>query len=647
MANKLFLFSSLLFSAVNLYFLASPSIAYELPPNHPVPPETVCKFTPYPSSCKSFLPNRTANVYDYARFSVKKSLSQTFHFRRLVNRYLRRRTVLSQSEIAALEDCQFLAGLNIDYLTSSFGTINATRGALPTWKTDDVQTLLSAILTNQQTCSDGLQSASPSGSVRNVILAPVANDTKLYSISLALFTKGWVPKEFPGAAQKKNHRKLNQRLLLKASSLIRRGLYDQSVTKRKLLQVSDGQSKVLVADVVTVSQDGTGNFTTINDAIAVAPNNSAASNGYFVIYVKAGVYEEYVSIEKKKKYLMMIGDGINQTIITGNRSVVNGWTTFKSATFAVVGPGFVAMNITFRNTAGPSEHQAVAVRNSADLSTFYSCSFEGYQDTLYTHSLRQFYRECDIYGTVDFIFGNAAVVFQNCNLYARLPMTGQFNAITAQGRTDPNQNTGTSIHNCTVKAADDLASSNGGAKTYLGRPWKEYSRTVYMQSYIDSVVDPVGWREWNGDYALSTLYYAEHSNTGPGSETAKRVTWPGYHVINAADAANFTLSSFLLADNWVPQTGVAYTSVEVTAGLEGPCFGEMEEGKDCGFDSTFRCNNYVSYADLVLFVVLLCLFSVVTNNDGLPIVWARGLFTRFRSWRFVGLARLMAMQGVW
>ncbi|EXB33527.1 putative pectinesterase/pectinesterase inhibitor 7 [Morus notabilis] len=560
MDHKLFLVTKLLFSILTLHFLASPSFAYHRqPPKRLVPPETICKFTPYPSSCKSLLPNKIANVYDYTRFSVLKSLSQTFQFQRLVNRYLQRRSFLSQTEITALEDCQFLTGLNIDYLMSSLGTINVTSGALPTWKTEDVQTLLSAILTNQQTCWDGLQSAS-SMRVRNGLSVPVANDTKLYSLSLALFTNGWVPKkDFTGHF---NQRKLNERFPFPVWSLIRRGLLYESLTERKMLQTEDGQSqsKVLIRDVVTVSLDGTGNFTTINDAVAAAPNNSAASKGYFVVYVKAGVYEEYVSIEKKKKYLMMIGDGINQTIITGNRSVVDGWTTFKSATFAVVGPGFVAMNITFRNTAGASKHQAVAVRNGADLSAFYRCSFEGYQDTLYTHSLRQFYRECDIYGTVDFIFGNAAVVFQNCNLYARLPMTGQFNAITAQGRTDPNQNTGTSIHNCTIKAAEDLASSNGGAKTYLGRPWKEYSRTVYMQSYMDSVVDPVGWREWNGDYALSTLYYAEHNNTGPGSDTEKRVTWPGYHAINASDAATFAASSFLLADNWVPQTGVVYTN---------------------------------------------------------------------------------------
>ncbi|GMN37948.1 hypothetical protein TIFTF001_007234 [Ficus carica] len=554
MDSKLLLVTKLLFSILTLHFLTTSSLAYHrLPPKRLVPPETICNFTPYPSSCKSLLPNRTANIYEYARFSVLKSLAQTFQFQRLVNRYLRARAFLSNSEIAALEDCQFLAGLNVDYLMSSFGTINATSGDLPMWKTDDVQTMLSAILTNQQTCWDGLQLASSSENVKNGILVPVANDTKLYSVSLALFTKGWVPK------RQFNQRKLNERFPVGVSSLVRRGLYE-SVTQRKLFEAADIKDKVVIRDVVTVSQDGSGNFTTINDAIAAAPNNSAASKGYYVIYIKAGVYEEYVSIEKKKKYLMMIGEGINQTVVTGNRSVVDGWTTFNSATFAVVGPGFVAMNITFRNTAGPSKHQAVAVRNGADLSTFYRCSFEGYQDTLYTHSLRQFYRECDVYGTVDFIFGNAAVVFQGCNLYARLPMTGQFNAITAQGRTDPNQNTGTSIHNCTIKAADDLASNNGGAKTYLGRPWKEYSRTVYMQSYIDRVVDPIGWREWNGDYALNTLYYAEHDNTGPGSETTKRVTWTGYHVINATDAANFTLSSFLLADNWVPQTGVSYTS---------------------------------------------------------------------------------------
>ncbi|KAE8665485.1 putative pectinesterase/pectinesterase inhibitor 7 [Hibiscus syriacus] len=337
-----------------------------------------------------------------------------------------------------------------------------------------------------------------------------------------------------------------------------RSIYE-TVSRRKLLQASDPHL-VMVSDVVTVSQDGSGNFTTIKDALSAAPNNTNGLKGYFLIYITAGVYQEYVSIAKNKKYLLMIGDGINQTIITGNRSVVDGWTTFNSATFAVVAPNFVAVNITFQNTAGAIKHQAVAVRNGADLSAFYSCSFEGYQDTLYTHSLRQFYRECDIYGTVDFIFGNAAVVFQNCNIYPRQPMSGQFNAITAQGRTDPNQNTGTSIHDCNIVAAADLASSSTSFKTYLGRPWKEYSRTVYMQSFMGSLIDPAGWREWNGDFALNTTYYAEYDNSGRGSNTSSRVTWSGYHTINATEAANFTVSGFLVGDEWLPDTGVPFTA---------------------------------------------------------------------------------------
>ncbi|CAB4322168.1 unnamed protein product [Prunus armeniaca] len=526
----------------------------------PVSAGTICKSTPDPSFCKSVLPhNQTAeNVYYYGRFSVRKSLSQSRKFLNLVDKYLKRRSSLSLTAVRALEDCRLLAGLNMDFLLNSFETVNKTSKTLSNLKADDVQTSLSAILTNQQTCLDGIQSTASAWSLKTGLSAP--NDTKFYSVSLALFTKGWVPKTKKSATWKptRNQRGFkNGRLPLKMSSRTR-AVYE-GVTKRKMLQTETEDDGVLVSEVVTVSQNGTGNFSTINDAIAAAPNNSASTDGYFLIYVTAGVYEEYVSIAKNKRYLMMVGDGINQTILTGNRSVVDGWTTFNSATFAVTAPGFVAVNMTFRNTAGAIKHQAVAVRNGADLSTFYSCSFEAYQDTLYTHSLRQFYRECDIYGTVDFIFGNAAVVFQNCNLYPRLPMSGQFNAITAQGRTDPNQNTGTSIHNCTIRAADDLASSNSSTKTYLGRPWKEYSRTVYMQSYIDSVVDRAGWRAWDGEFALSTLYYAEYNNTGPGSNTTSRVTWTGYHVINATDAANFTVTNFLLGDDWLPQAGVPYT----------------------------------------------------------------------------------------
>ncbi|KAF2325140.1 hypothetical protein GH714_023163 [Hevea brasiliensis] len=319
------------------------------PPSSPVSSGSLCNSTPDPSYCKSILPNQTSNVYDYGRFSVRKSLSQSSKFLNLVDNYLARRSSLSISAIRVLEDCRLLA--------------------------------------------DGLQDTASAWSVKNGLLLPLSNDTKLYSVSLALFTKGWVPKKKKSFTWQPTRKQLafgNGRLPLKMSSRTR--TIFESVSRRKLLQTAE-EDAVLVSDIVT---------RLLHD------------------FITAGVYEEYVSIPKNKKYLLMVGAGINQTVITGNRSVVDGWTTFNSATFAVVAPNFVGVNITFRNTAGAIKHQAVALRNGADLSTFYSCSFEGYQDTLYTHSLRQFYRECDIYGTVDFIFGNAAVVFQNCNLYPRL-----------------------------------------------------------------------------------------------------------------------------------------------------------------------------------------------------------------------------------
>ncbi|CAN4093043.1 unnamed protein product [Withania somnifera] len=548
-----------LFLLVTISF-SQASFAADVPPNTPVPPSVICKSTPYPSFCKSFVlpPSETPNenVYGYGRKSVRKSLSSARKFLSLIQKYLRKSKELTVPAVRALQDCQFLAGLNMDYLSSSFNTVNTTSKILPVLLADDVQTMLSAILTNTQTCLDGLQATSSAWSVRNGLVAPLSNDTKLYSVALALFTKGWVPKKKNGPEIRHDRKKLfkNGRLPLKMSQ--QNQVIFETISRRKLLQQDDDQ--VLVNDIVIVSQDGSGNFTTISDAVAAAPNNTKVESGYFLIYITKGVYEEYVTIAKNKKYLMMIGDGINQTIITGNHSFVDGWTTFNSSTFSVVGQGFVAVNITFQNTAGAIKHQAVAVRNGADLSTFYSCSFEAYQDTLYIHSLRQFYRECDIYGTVDFIFGNAAAVFQNCNLYPRLPMPNQFNAITAQGRIDINQNTGISIHNCTIRPADDLALSNSTTKTYLGRPWKEYSRTIYMQSYMDKFIDPSGWHDWSGDFALNTSYYAEFNNTGPGSNTKARVIWPAIQILNATDAANFTVSALLVGDDWLPQTGVPY-----------------------------------------------------------------------------------------
>ena len=203
----------------------------------------------------------------------------------------------------------------------------------------------------------------------------------------------------------------------------------------------------------------------------------------------------------------------------------------------------------------------MALRVGADLSVINRCRIDAFQDTLYAHSNRQFYRDSFITGTVDFIFGNAAVVFQNCNLVARKPLNSQNNMVTAQGREDPNQNTGTSIQQCQLTPSSDLKPVVGSIKTYLGRPWKNFSRTVVMQSTLDSHIDPAGWAEWDAQHPdyLKTLYYGEYMNSGPGAGTSQRVNWPGYRVItSAAEASKFTVAQLIQGDVWLKNTGVNF-----------------------------------------------------------------------------------------
>lgn len=209
----------------------------------------------------------------------------------------------------------------------------------------------------------------------------------------------------------------------------------------------------------------------------------------------------------------------------------------------------------FRNTAGPEKHQAVAIRVQSDRAIFLNCRFEGYQDTLYVQTHRQFYRSCVIAGTVDFIFGDATAVFQNCLIVVRKPLDNQQNIVTAQGRYDRRETTGIVLQNCRITADQKLIPIKSKIRTYLGRPWKEFSRTIIMESTIGDFIDPAGWLPWEGEFALKTLYYAEFNNKGPGAKLEDRVKWPGYKRINKQDAAKFTVGTFLDA-NWIKQAGV-------------------------------------------------------------------------------------------
>lgn len=212
----------------------------------------------------------------------------------------------------------------------------------------------------------------------------------------------------------------------------------------------------------------------------------------------------------------------------------------------------MAQSLGFRNTAGPEKHQAVALRVQSDRSIFLNCRMEGFQDTLYVQTHRQFYRSCYITGTVDFIFGDAAAVFQNCMIYVRKPLENQQNIVTAQGRLDKRETTGIVLQNCRILADDKLEPEKAKFRSYLGRPWKEYSRTIIMETEIGDLIHPEGWMEWSGDFALTTLFYAEFNNKGPGASKTGRVKWVGYKGnLKKEDVTKFTVGPFLQGDSWL------------------------------------------------------------------------------------------------
>ncbi|PIN16000.1 Pectinesterase [Handroanthus impetiginosus] len=441
----------------------------------------------------------------------------------------------SKRKILVYRDCNNLIDNTILQLNSTLQSIQTNQS----YTNFDVQTWLSTALTNIEICQSGSRDLNVT-KFNSPILS--GNVSELISNSLA--TNGAL---------------LGNSSATASTEYVHSGGFPAWVSAgdRRLLRDLELASR---ANVV-VAQDGSGNFRSIQAAINYATARRVG-NGRVVIYVKRGVYRENILISRTMNKVMLVGDGLRYTIITGSRSVSAGFTTYSSATFGIDGIGFIARGITFRNIAGPQRGQAVALRSASDLSVFYACGFEGYQDTLFVHAQRQFYKSCYIYGTIDFIFGNAAVVFQNCIIYVRRPLVGQANVITAQGRGDPFQNTGISIHNSRIMPAPDLRPVVQSFRTYLGRPWQQYSRTVIMRSFIDGFVSPDGWSLWeDSNFALSTLYYGEYQNFGPGSSTRRRVKWPGYHVITSQNVASrFTVANLIAGQAWLPSTGVPFTA---------------------------------------------------------------------------------------
>uniref|UniRef100_A0A7N0T753 Pectinesterase n=1 Tax=Kalanchoe fedtschenkoi TaxID=63787 RepID=A0A7N0T753_KALFE len=340
-------------------------------------------------------------------------------------------------------------------------------------------------------------------------------------------------------------------------------------TSRRLLSedgfpswVSAGMRRLLKAPArniradVVVAKDGSGKYSKVSDAVKNIPVRK--NNRMYVIHVKAGVYAEVVTIDKKQINVMIIGDGPLKTKITGRLNNVDGVGTFQTGTFKALGSNFIARDIGFENSAGSEKHQAVALHAGGDMSIFFNCKIDAFQDTLLTAAGRQFYRDCTISGTVDFIFGYASAIFQNCRMLIRKPMDNQQCMVTADGRENDHLASGIVIHNSVITAAPDMARVKGNFRSYLGRPWKPLARTVVINSQIDDVIHPDGWMPWSGSTHEKTCFYGEYGNRGTGANTNRRVRWGKKLTKN--QALFFTVRRFIAGDKWIPKSGVPFVA---------------------------------------------------------------------------------------
>ncbi len=290
-----------------------------------------------------------------------------------------------------------------------------------------------------------------------------------------------------------------------------------------------------------VAQDGSGDFKTVQEAVDAVPDFRKNKT---TIYIKNGVYKEKLVLAPSKTAVTLVGEDVKKTILTHddfaskkNRFGEEMGTT-GSTTFFVFGDDFSAENITFENSAGPVG-QAVAVRIDGDRVMFTNCRFLGNQDTLYPHGekSRQYYKNCYIEGTVDFIFGWSTAVFENCEIFCKKG-SGYITAASTLEETPY----GFVFLNCRI-TGDAPANSY-----YLGRPWRPFAKTVFINSHLGKMIKPEGWHNWNKPDAEKTTYYAEYNSKGPGANAKARAPWS--HQLTAEQLQEYSLERIF--GEWVP-----------------------------------------------------------------------------------------------
>jgi pectinesterase len=323
---------------------------------------------------------------------------------------------------------------------------------------------------------------------------------------------------------------------------------------------------VRVSHDVKTGIEGTTEFPTIVNALdhhPFATPNPDGTPGRVFIEIEPGTYHERVIVTQNHNNITLIGLGKSpeDVVITNSLNAKDGGGTFFTETVEINGTGFEADNITFENTAG-NTGQAVAVADRGDRSIFKHCRFLGHQDTLFADYGRQYYVDSYIEGGVDYIFGNATAVFERDELHSNGP-----GFVTAQSRTSADQSTGYVILKSRVTSGIESAApmdpATPGARSTasarnmigLGRPWRPYSRVIYIDTELPANLNPVGWNNWGKASNESTAYYAESGSAGPGASPSARVAWS--HQLTAAEVKQYLPATFLGGpkkgpDHWDP-----------------------------------------------------------------------------------------------
>jgi pectinesterase len=290
-----------------------------------------------------------------------------------------------------------------------------------------------------------------------------------------------------------------------------------------------------------VAADGSGNFKTVQEAINAVPDYRKKPT---IIFIKNGTYKEKLNLSVSKKMVKIIGESVAQTILTfddwAQRKNTFGEEkgTSGSASFYIYGDDFSAENITFQNTAGPVG-QAVALFVAGDKAKFTNCRMLGFQDTLYTYgySSRQYYYKCYIEGTVDFIFGSSTAVFEDCEIFCK-----KAGYITASSSPDSTKYGYVFINSKITGDAPDNS-------YFLGRPWRPYGKTVFINCNLGKMIKATGWDNWGKTSNEKTAFYAEYKSVGPGADSNSRVPWS--HQLNEITVKEYTLDKVF--KGWNPK----------------------------------------------------------------------------------------------